>query len=51
MLLQCYAFRAVFIPGGGVTPCTRMIGMIVVFLGVVIGDLAFFNRDCLGENY
>ena len=26
---------------GGVTPYIQMIGMIVVFLGVVIGDLVF----------
>ena len=31
--------------GGGVTPYIRMIGMIVVFFGVVIGDLVFF-RGC-----
>ena len=28
--------------GGGGTPYIQMIGMIVVFLGVVIGDLVFF---------
>ena len=33
-------------PGeGGCTPYIRMIGMIVVFLGIVIGDLVFF-RGC-----
>ena len=30
---------------GGDTPYIRMIGMIVIFLGVVIGDLVFF-RGC-----
>ena len=29
--------------GGGDTPYIRMIGMVVVFLGVVIGDLIFFR--------
>ena len=29
--------------GGGGTPYIRMIGMIVVFLGVEIGDLVFFR--------
>ena len=30
-------------PGGGGTPYIRMIGMIVIFLGVVIGDLVFLG--------
>ena len=34
---------------GGGTPYIRMIGMIVVFLGVVIGDLVFF-RGCSSKN-
>ena len=33
------------VSGGGGTPYIRVTGMIVVFLGVEIGDLVFF-RGC-----